>query len=47
MVYVRLPCLGALALYVVYLETGAGLAGVNVEILERIATHVAARKVPR
>ena len=46
MVYVRLPCLGVLALCVVYVETGTGLSGVNVEILARIAIHMAGHKVP-
>ena len=46
MVYVRMPVLGVIALYVVYLEVNTGLQGTNVEILEEIIKHVAKHKVP-
>ena len=41
MAFVRLPAIGVIALYVVYLECNIGLADGNVCIMEKIATHVA------
>ena len=46
MVFVRLPAIGVIALYVIYMQCDVGLAGDNITLLERLAIHVAGHKVP-
>ena len=41
MCYVTTQELGTVALYCIYLETGKGLQGTNIEVLESMLVHIA------